>query len=631
MISLRWRQVIRALARQPFSSTGSLVLHVGGHILHGVRDEAGLLVHLPEGGLHKAVLIDLGVRGQVVDEADVGTFGGLDGAHPAVMAVVHVPDVEGGPLPAQAAGAQGGDAALVGQLGQGIVLVHELGQGRRAEELPDDRSDRPDVDEALGRDGVQVLDGHPLPNHPLQPGKAHPELILKQLAYAAQAAVAQMVDVVGDADAGGHAAQIVDGGQNVVGDDMLGDQVVPPQGDGLGPAVLGHGVQHFPQDGEANLLVNSVRLGIEGDELGHIHHAVGEDLQSPAALQGQKGLIDAPGGELLGPGPGERLAGHGQNFAGHGVGHRLGQSLTGQAGPDIHLLIEFVPAHLGHVVAPGIEEQRVHIRLGVFHCGGLAGTQAAVDLQEAFLPGLADVLFYGGADEGIVAEQLPDFVVGVHPQGPDQAGDGQLPVFIDADVKHALVVGFIFQPGAPVGDDGGGIGVLVRLVHLVAVVHAGRADDLGDDDTLAAVDDEGAAVCHNGEIPHENFLLLDLVGLGVAQTDPDLNGPGVSGVPLHALLHGVLGGVLHGKIQERQLQLSAEVRDCAHVPEDLLQALVQEPLIGVLLDLQKIWHFQDFLIFGIAFPHGLTKQLILDHRHLRHHSLSLGKCRNDVC
>ena len=187
-----------------------------------------------------------------------------------------------------------------------------------------------------------------------------------------------------------------------------------------------------------------------------------------------------------------------------------------------------------------------------------------------------------------------------------------------------MIVGLILQPCAPIGDHRGGVGVLVCLVHLVAIVHAGGTDNLRDNDTLAAVDDEGAAVCHNGEIPHEDLLLFDLVGLSVAQAHPDLDGPGVGGVPLHAFLHSILGLVPHGKVQEGQLQLSAEVRDRAHIPEDLLQALVQEPLVGVLLDLQKIWHFQDFLIFGIALTHGLAKQLILDHCHLRHHSLSFG-------
>ena len=41
------------------------------------------------------------------------------------------------------------------------------------------------------------------------------------------------------------------------------------------------------------------------------------------------------------------------------------------------------------------------------------------------------------------------------------------------------------------------------------------ADQLADDDALGPVDDEGALVGHDGEVPHEDRLLLDLAGAGV--------------------------------------------------------------------------------------------------------------------
>ena len=133
-----------------------------------------------------------------------GTFRGLDGAHAAVVGVVYVAHLEAGAVTGQAAGAQGGQTALVGQLGQGVGLVHELGQRRGAEELLDGGRDRADVDERLGRDDVHILGlGHALPDHALHAGEADAELVLQQLAHAAQAAVAQVVDVVDGADARG--------------------------------------------------------------------------------------------------------------------------------------------------------------------------------------------------------------------------------------------------------------------------------------------------------------------------------------------------------------------------------------------------------------------------------------------
>ena len=53
------------------------------------------------------------------------------------------------------------------------------------------------------------------------------------------------------------------------------------------------------------------------------------------------------------------------------------------------------------------------------------------------------------------------------------------------------------------------------LSSVLLEVDAGRADELRDDDTLGAVDDEGALVGHQREVAHEDRLALDLAGLVV--------------------------------------------------------------------------------------------------------------------
>src|SRR5699024_10216843 len=123
-----------------------------------------------------------------------------------------------------------------------------------AEELLDDGGDGPDVDEALGGDGVQVLDGHALPDDPLQPGEAHAELVLQQLAHAAQAAVAQVVDVVGGTGAVDHAVEVVDGGAGELLDDGGDGPDVDEALGGDGVQVLdGHALPDDPlQPGEAH-------------------------------------------------------------------------------------------------------------------------------------------------------------------------------------------------------------------------------------------------------------------------------------------------------------------------------------------------------------------------------------------
>ncbi len=540
------------------------------------------------------------------------------------MGVVNIPDVKGSPVTAQTAGAQSGQTALMGQLCQGVILVHELAQGAGAEELLDDGGDRPDIDQALGGDGVQILDGHPLPDHPVQTAKADAELVLQQLAHAAQAAVAQVVNVVGGAHAHGHTVEVVDGGHDVLHNDVVGNQVGIPLGNGGLPAVGGHGFQHLLQDGEVDLLLDAVLLGVKVHEGGHIHHGVGEHLDVDIA-DPDDGLIDAPAAQVVGLGSGDEIAGHDQNLAGHGIGNGLGGLLAGKTAPDVHLLVELVAAHLADVVAVGVKEEPLQMGRGSLHRGRLAGTQTPVNLQQGVLPGLAGILFQGGQNPLILAEHGLDLLIGLDTQSPDQTGDRQLPVLIDPDPKYIGVIGLVFQPGAPVGDDGGGIGVLIRLVHLVAVVHTGGPDDLGDDDALRAVDDEGAAVGHHGEVAHEDLLLLDFVRLGVAQTDPDLDGLCVGGIPLLALLNGVLGLILHGVIQERQLQLAGEVGNGAHILEYLPQSRIQEPLVGILLDLQHIGDLQDLLILRVGFTHGLAVHHVFDHCHMDHHAF-LSNC-----
>ena len=112
---------------------------------------------------------------------------------------------------------------------------------------------------------------------------------------------------------------------------MLGDEIIPSQGNGFGPAIFGDGVQQLPQDGEADLLVDAILLGVEGDEPDMSTMSLENTFRVRPPLQSQDGLVDAVGRQLLGLGPGEGLARHGQNLPGEGIGNGLCQDLTRQA------------------------------------------------------------------------------------------------------------------------------------------------------------------------------------------------------------------------------------------------------------------------------------------------------------
>ena len=527
---------------------------------------------------------------------------------------MNITHIERCTLSRQAAGTECGQTALVRQLCQRVVLVHELRQRARTEELLDHRRHGADVDQALRRNHVEILNGHALANDALEAGKADAELVLQQLAHAAKTAIAQMVNVVLCARALHHGAQIVDGCKNVVLCNVLRNKVFAALVDRFLPAVCRDRLEHFAQHGEADLFLDAVLLGVKVHELRHIDHAVGEDLDL-SAVDVDDRFVDAAVGDFMCLVSGNDVARHGKNLARHGVGHGLCKRLPGKTAPDVHLLVELVASDLGNIVAPCVEEQSVEIALRAFDCGRFARTELAVDFKQRFLARAAGILFQRRIEQRVLAEDLLDLRVGGDAEGADQARDGNLAVFIDADIEDVVEVGLILQPRAAVRNDRCRVDVLVRLVHLVAVVHAGAADDLGDDDALCTVDDKGAAVGHEREVAHEDFLLLDLVGLLVVQPHTDLDGLCERCVALLALFYRVLRRLVHAVVQEAQLEITRVVGDGIDVAEHLAQSLVEEPVVGILLDFEHVGDCQDLVVLCKTLSHRLAQHDVLNLRH----------------
>ena len=84
----------------------------------------------------------------------------------------------------------------MGEFGQGVGLVHKLGELGAAEELLDGGHHGPDVDELAGRGLVWVGDSHAFADDPLHAQQADAELVLDELPDGAHAPVSQVVDVV---------------------------------------------------------------------------------------------------------------------------------------------------------------------------------------------------------------------------------------------------------------------------------------------------------------------------------------------------------------------------------------------------------------------------------------------------
>ena len=146
--------------------------------------------------LDEAVLVDPREGRERVDQADIRAFRRLDRADAAVMRRVHVAHLEAGALAGQTARAERREAALVGDLGERVGLVHELRELRGAEELAHRRRRRLGVDQVLRHDVADLDRRHALLDRALHAQEPDAVLVLHQFADRADAAVAEIVDVV---------------------------------------------------------------------------------------------------------------------------------------------------------------------------------------------------------------------------------------------------------------------------------------------------------------------------------------------------------------------------------------------------------------------------------------------------
>ena len=265
-------------------------------------------------GADEAELVDGRHGGQRADEADVRAFGGLDGAHAAVVGRVYVADLDGRALAREAAGAQGAQPPAVREAGQRVGLVHELRELRGAEELLESGDHGADVDQRGRHDGVGVLGGEALADDAFHAGQPDAERVLDELADGAQAAVAEVLVLV----------------------DLVGDLLAArgQQRDGLGGEVLGvfghaklAGQRDEPLDELDDVFVDE-----------HAHVGVGALLGLDVVVQAHVELVTADAREVVALGVEEQAAEHrrgaveGRRLAGALLAEELDQRLFLRAG-----------------------------------------------------------------------------------------------------------------------------------------------------------------------------------------------------------------------------------------------------------------------------------------------------------
>ena len=324
----------------------------------------------------------------------------------------------------------------------------------------------------------------------------------------------------------------------------------------LGGHALAHGALHAGEAG-ADLALDELADGADA-AVGEVVDVVdlNADLDGLAASGAREGLVALVQGE-------EVLDGRDDVLEGQGRG--LGVGFDGQ------LLVDLVAADLGQVVATRVEVEVVEQRLGGVDVRGLAGAQLAVDVEQGLFLRRDGVLLEGFEEDRVVGEGVANLRFG-HADGLEEVGHRLLTLAVDAHANGVALVDLELEPCATRGDDLRAEGFLVRrTVRELLEVHAGGAHELGDNDTLGAVDDEGTAGGHEREVAHEHGLGLNFAGLVVHELGGHVHGCGVRVVLRLGFLHGVLGG-FEAVVVERQAHGACNVLNGGNLVEDFFEA-----------------------------------------------------------
>ena len=186
--------------------------------------------------------------------------------------------------------------------------------------------------------------------------------------------------------------------------------------------------------------------------------------------------------------------------------------------------------------------------------------------------------------EGIGVEEHAQNFFRVVPEGTHQHGSGQLPAPVDPHENRILRIEFEVEPGAAIGNNPSAVEQLpggVGLAPIMVEEHPGGTVQLGNNDPLRTVDDEGAVLRHHGHFAHVDFLLFDFLDGLVARlfiVDDELDRHpkrhGVGGAPENAFFN-VEGGLAEAIAHVIQGSIARVARDGENGFEGRVQPRLQ--------------------------------------------------------
>ncbi len=446
-----------------------VLLVLGGQIYHMVVVQIHYAVlHLAVRRLDEAQVIDLRIDTHGRDQTDVRAFRRLNRTETAVVGIVYVSHLESGAVTAQTAGTQSRHTALMGNLSQRVLLVHELAQRVGSEIAVDNRRDGLGVNQVGRSEDLVVAYVHTLTYGTRHTGQTDTELVEQLLAYRADTAVAQVVDII-------HLGVAVDEHDEVL--DNLDDILL-----GQYAGVL--------RDGHVQLAVDTVTAY----------------LAQVITLLGEEQVLD--------------------HLARRSVIRRLGVT---QLAVDIqHRLF----LRLGRVFLQGVEDNReVVLALLVFmqQDGFGTGLQDDVDdlrsnllltlhhnlvtLDGRHLTGILVHEILDGRFHYITCqlaahaslqrlavdlhllsqvEAVEDVLVGLETDSAEKRGHRQLLLTVDVSVHHLVDIRSELNPRSAEGDDTRRIELRAVGVHARAEEHTRRTVQLAHYHAFGTVDDERA-------------------------------------------------------------------------------------------------------------------------------------------
>ncbi len=452
---------------------------------------------------------------------------------------------------------------------------------------------------------------HAFTDNTLQSRQTDAVLVLKQFTDTADTAVAEVIDIIRIADAVLEMHIVVDGSKNVFLGDVLRNKLVNTLLERISQCLRILVVLILEEDLTEsriiNLLMDSEFFRIAVNKVCDVNHKVAQHLdialfclnyntRNSRVLNGIRHLTR------------NGFACAAEYFAVCLIDDILCEDMADNTVAEGKLLIKFITADLGKIIAARIKQHRIDQAVCRLHRERFAWTNLLVEFEKTGLVAVGRILRKCSTKLRLVAEDLKNLVVGAKSKGTKQNGYRHFSRAVNTDPEHIVHIGLIFEPCAAVRDHRAGIHLLAELILVDSVIDTGRADQLRDNDTLCAIDDKRSVVRHDRHIAHKNFLFGNsLVILLVVQTDTNLQRSRVCRVSFLALFDVVLDFILAESVaHKRKAQMTVVVLDGTDVIKRLLQTFLEEPAIGGFLDFNQIGHFLDFLLTGKAHPHAVS-------------------------